>query len=667
MKRFTIIVFIYFFHFAMLKAQSKIGFITQLNQAKTDSQKVLIYFKMAKLQLKTDSLYSPKLCMENAKLILNKINWDFGNAKYNTELVYNNILKGNFDTAKVLLEKNIAYCKTKKYNNLLTDNYLYYGTYFLMQEKIDQASEYYVKAYDLSKSLQLKEQMCYSSSNLATMYLMQENFTKYLKYSDENLKMALSIKDTVQIADNYGTLGAGYFAMKKDTLQAIKYILKSLELYKKTNNLNGIAVRYKNLSTLEKNALQKLNYLLEVEKIYQQNGDNTMRSINNKEKIGFAYFAIANNNEDLKKISKSRTEVLSIASKYISSAIDFYKSRNLTMLYANLQLTYSEFQAQNNDYKSAYLNLKNATKLNDSIFSQESKNKLAALESKQTIDKKNTEIALNKAKVKAKSLQNIFLIIGLILASLLGLLIFKQSINRKETNRKLSILNNQLLEANNVKARFFAILSHDLRAPIAQIISFINIQKLQPDIFDEKSLQLHQLKISQNAEILLQNMEQMLLWSKSQMEIFKPNYTNVEINELFDYIKKFFNAESEEILFYFENNENIKLKTDENYLKTMMQNITANAVKSLKNQANAQIKWQCVKSNQNIKLIASDNGKGLSKTQLLQFNNANFENSNNFSGLGMHIVHDFAIKLNYTIRFENIIPSGLQVIIEIPL
>ena len=62
------------------------------------------------------------------------------------------------------------------------------------------------------------------------------------------------------------------------------------------------------------------------------------------------------------------------------------------------------------------------------------------------------------------------LIAGLTLAVTIGGLLFWQSRSRKKTNTTLIVLNNQLDDANKVKARFFSILSHDLRCPIVNLV-----------------------------------------------------------------------------------------------------------------------------------------------------------------------------------------------------
>ncbi|WP_291035054.1 hypothetical protein [Dyadobacter sp. 50-39] len=57
-----------------------------------------------------------------------------------------------------------------------------------------------------------------------------------------------------------------------------------------------------------------------------------------------------------------------------------------------------------------------------------------------------------------------------------------QSRIRQRSNVTLLRLNQELGEANQVKSRFFAILSHDLHSPIANLISFLNLRRDNPDL-----------------------------------------------------------------------------------------------------------------------------------------------------------------------------------------
>ena len=152
--------------------------------------------------------------------------------------------------------------------------------------------------------------------------------------------------------------------------------------------------------------------------------------------------------------------------------------------------------------------------------------------------------------------------------------------------------------------------------------------------------EIHQKRLTESAESLLDTMESMLLWSKSQMQQFKPQVRQIAVDDLFDYIQKFFSG-TEHITFTFDNPESLTVVTDEDYLRTIMQNLTHNAVKALKNTDNAQIHWKAGAEGERIVLSVSDNGPGASDAQL----NALFDDHAAIgikSGLGLHLIRDLA-------------------------
>ena len=145
-------------------------------------------------------------------------------------------------------------------------------------------------------------------------------------------------------------------------------------------------------------------------------------------------------------------------------------------------------------------------------------------------------------------------------------------------------------------------------------------------------------------------MESMLLWSKGQMETFKPTKSQIQVDDLFLYVQKYF-ANINDIEFNFSNPQKLSVFTDENYLKTIMHNLTANAIKILKDKPNATIDWSCYEKDNQIILSIKDNGAGTNKEQV----KALFEESNTVNtktGLGLHIIRDLAKAIDCVIKMD---------------
>ncbi|MCR4031859.1 MULTISPECIES: sensor histidine kinase [Flavobacterium] len=328
-----------------------------------------------------------------------------------------------------------------------------------------------------------------------------------------------------------------------------------------------------------------------------------------------------------------------------------YDKESFVMINKKLSQSYAAL----GQWKEAYYYNEIYSKNNDEMMAQSAKKNIANAEARfqnktkaQEIKNLSTENAIKNIQIADAKQQRIFLISGITLVCIIGLLLLKQSQSRKKTNLKLQALNQELDEANKIKARFFSILNHDLRSPISNLIHFLHLQKENPELIDEETAIRMQHKITTGAENLLSSMEDILLWSKGQMENFKPQFRKTKIEVLFEETEKHFsNVENIEILF--ENPENLILETDENYLKTIIRNLTGNAIKALDKTPNAKVVWKAWQENQKNYLSITDNGPGGTQEKF----KALYDQSEVIgikSGLGLHLIRDLATAINCKIE-----------------
>ncbi|MBZ4036368.1 hypothetical protein K6T82_16475 [Flavobacterium sp. 17A] len=328
-----------------------------------------------------------------------------------------------------------------------------------------------------------------------------------------------------------------------------------------------------------------------------------------------------------------------------------YDKESFVMINKKLSQSYAAL----GQWKEAYYYNEIYSKNNDEMMAQSAKQNIANAEARfqnktkaQEIKNLSTENAIKNIQIAEAKQQRIFLISGIALVCIIGLLLLKQSQSRKKTNLKLQALNQELDDANKIKARFFSILNHDLRSPISNLIHFLHLQKENPELIDEETAIRMQHKITTGAENLLSSMEDILLWSKGQMENFKPQFRKTEIAVLFEETEKHF-SNIDHIEIVFENPENIILETDENYLKTIIRNLTGNAIKALDKTPNAKIVWKAWQENQKNYLSITDNGPGGTQEKF----KALYDQSEVIgikSGLGLHLIRDLATAINCKIE-----------------
>jgi signal transduction histidine kinase len=280
--------------------------------------------------------------------------------------------------------------------------------------------------------------------------------------------------------------------------------------------------------------------------------------------------------------------------------------------------------------------------------------------SRETQEKKNIQ-ALSDQKDRIHSLEiasqrrlKYGLIAGLLLIGAIGVLLYRQGVIRKKANQDLTRINTQLDEANRVKARFFGIISHDLRGPVANLISLINLRKEAPDLMDEEGMTAGQQRITDTAGNLLHVMEDILLWSKGQMVAFRPQLKRLSVSQVFTELQLLYPGSSR-LRILFRDPQALQLETDEDYLKTILRNLTSNAIKAVHGRTDGLIEWRAWEEDHYVCLAVTDNGPGISASQ----RQALFNNEADIGtrhGLGLPLIRDLTAAVHCEIRVDA--PAG---------
>jgi signal transduction histidine kinase len=517
------------------------------------------------------------------------------------------------------------------------------------------ATGYYFKSLEIAEDLKDSILIPVLLINISGIYNLQKNFEKALEFSGKALQWYNKTENADGIAatlDNFGNI----YTAKSEFKQAEAYYNKALALYQETGNNEGLASVSSALANVYRNDYRKvIETRIKARELWNQINPFKLKAITNSGNLGIAYLDIVRYDTayairygDI--IPNDRNLLLQKAEQYLNEAISYSEQAGETDNRSYFLGALSEVQVLKGDYKNAYYNFKFFKETEDSIYSQESKNKIAAAESQREIDKKNSELKINQLALANQQKKMWGLIGGLILFFIIGFLLYRQVQVKKKNNAILVQLNSELDEANKVKATFFGILSHDLRSPVARFVTLLGLQTDEPGLFNEEQAAAHQKEISQSAAALLETMEEMLLWSKGQMEYFKPQIKQTSVNDLFDYIKKSF-ISVKGISFHFINEHNLTLNTDENYLKTIMYNLTTNSVKALNTNPDAVIEWKAFEQNGATILSITDNGPGITD-EYINILNTSATSVNAKTGFGLHLIRDLAKAIGCSITVE---------------
>lgn len=287
-------------------------------------------------------------------------------------------------------------------------------------------------------------------------------------------------------------------------------------------------------------------------------------------------------------------------------------------------------------------------------------------EKEQRIASLDKENRLNVLELENASRTRLLLVLGLGALGIISLLLYfiyrnKEKLNRVlgERNDQLDELNRNLAQANETKARLFGIISHDLRSPVSKIVSLLQLQKERPGLLNEEARQKHDDRLKKASETVLETMEDLLLWSKSQMQNFTPEFRPVKIADI---VQKEIgllqeHLEEEHVRIDCRVPESFVQDTDENFLSVIIRNLLQNAVKYCDGSRLITISSGAQKLS-----ITNPSSKAAAEALNRKLDNTRVDSGG--SGLGLQIAADLAARIHTRLFFREDPGSDLTAVIS---
>ena len=585
------------------------------------------------------------------------INWKDGIGQSLRIIGQNYISLGNLKKADFYFEKAIKFTVTKlSYAKL----YAAKGSLEAMKSNHSAALENFLTSLKIYEDINNKSGIARSYYGISFVYNYLKNNDKAFIYNQKSVNINLKLNLKKDLCDNYILFGEIYRDKNKQYDVSLYYFFKALKLSEQINEKRIFAhvnSKISQIYQLQDKYELALKHVLIAKKNALEIKDYRLIA-GSKLDEGLIYLlqfeADGKNSKKQFLLTQAEMLILESLALYKKSGDNF----NISVCYDTLTYLY---QLQNKDKKATLMALKFAA-IKDSIFTEQSKETVKNLEDQRTIELKNKEILINKITLESKEKQKWIYIFGIGFLSIFGFSLFYQNQNRKKTNQKLQVLNQDLDQANKTKIKFLSILNHDLRSPVYNFIHFMQLQKESPELLDTQTKNEIEEKTILSAENLLFSMEDILLWSKGQMDNFKPEPQLININNIFEYSKNHFKSE-DKILIIFENPNNISIFTDENFLKTIVRNFTGNAIKALVNAKKPIIVWKAWQE-QNVNYLSiTDNGAGANEEKF----KALYDDSEVIgiqSGLGLHLIRDLAKAIDCEISVDTKIGVGTTFLLK---
>ncbi len=531
-------------------------------------------------------------------------------------------------------QNNYQYGLLKAYNNIgvINDSRGNYG----------KALEYYIKSLEISRDLGDTKSTSKALNNIGVLYESLGEYKQALDYHQQSLEIKGKLQDEQGIGSAYNNMGIIYKELG-ETEKALEYHRKALSIREKLGYQRGIANSLSNIGKV---------YLLQ-------------------DKLALARECFERSLEIAGQLEDKNGQayaLLNLAAVYyregdVRKAI--YYARKSFNIYHKLdakeevkeacKLLYESYLALQ-DYRNAFKYQASYLKFHDSLTSEETKNRIAYLQSSFEIQKRDGEIMmLNKDKkiseAETKRLnaeaeqKNLFLFASFTFLTFLVLLAIvlvrynrqhkhvNYLLNKKNEdirhanfdlhakNKEVGLRNEEvweqkiaLEELNGIKDRLFSIIAHDFRSPLNSLqgtlallqmeaISYTELKDILPGI-------IH--KVDHTVSLL----DNLLNWARTQMSGMKTKPVDFNLQTIIEenvYLLKS-QANEKGILIHNLISPAIPVFADQEMIKLVVRNLLTNAVKYTSPGDVISVKVQQVPGFYQVAVV--DTGCGIDKDKL---------------------------------------------------
>lgn len=547
-----------------------------------------------------------------------------------------------------------------------------------LKGNIELTFKTFFQSLDYAKKVGDKGTIVNTLLNIGVTYDNNEDYDNCLKYYYEALD-AVDENDKATIALLQSYIAEVYLALKDNT-KAEEYLKKAIENAKISNDTNSLVWAFSSLGKIE---LEKKNYSL-AEKYFKeslslaQKTDFKLEIIHSLSDLG-KFYSITNN------LKESEAHLL----KALQLANELQSLSDLNIVYGELASLYSKKL----DFKAAFEYHQKYKTVSDSLFALSNNEKIAELQSKHELKRVERESELLKhendlQKKVINSQKIIALIISLFaIASIIFIWVLLRNRNKilktknellikheeVDTHRKeISQKNDELANLNATKDKFFSIIAHDLRNPIA---AFVNISDLLEQDYDRLSESDKKEIISQmnvSSKNLIRLLENLLTWariSNDKIELYPEKLILADVVEssITPYLQS---AQNKKIKINTDISNKVVITSDKFIIQTIVGNLINNAIKFSSSLSEIFVSLE-EKAGKYI-LSIKDHGIGIEESQLrnifmlgkIQTGRGTMGESG--TGLGLVLVKDLIEMLDWKIEVKSKVNSGTEFLITIP-
>ena len=537
------------------------------------------------------------------------------------QLAHLEILGAKYSNAKELLSEALAVAEMANLPIKKAELGYLLATVFHAQGDFTKALERYLESLRVFEALNNPEGSLNTYIALADLYYKQNNFSRAIEFNLKALSLFEKQNDKFRQLNIYERVGALH-ARQNQFKKAVEYYKNAQRIYKELKNTPGEAAALINMAAIllsENKQEEALNYY---QAAYELVSPLHIVPLEVSSLIGMANIYVVL--KDYEKANIAYRKCIGLA-KPAGLKIELEEAyQGLSEVYKSLK-----DPGTSKAFRSLSAELKDSL-FNDSILKQTSDLQLLY-----ETEKKQAQIELMDKEQKLRSLdlqqtkqeKNFFVALSVLMALLILLFIFfisqNRIINRKLKkgmsdlglkNAEIELQRAQLDQLNQVKDRFFSIISHDLRNNLTTMKLYFDLVS-SPNYKETSSSEMSK-QVAASVQNTIDLLENLLVWAAGQIKGVQVEPKKVNLNKLAEVNCQmlFSMAQQKRITLTNDTDEDACIMADENMVHLIIRNLLSNALKFTPEGGSISILSQ--EEDLFHQIIVIDNGVGMNPEQL---------------------------------------------------
>lgn len=577
--RYTLLFLCFILAFPLISiGQNRIDSLENvLKKNPSDSSKVQLFILISKEYQYSDYTKSKQYAEDAIRLA------EASNLKKAKEKSYSNIgtvytLSGDYTSALKYDNLALQLSLTLKDSVSISNNYNGIGNDYFDLGEYDEAYYYFTQSYRIARLIDDSLRMTIALHNVGRVFKELGQYDRALDHLLLSQRLSKSIGDDDGFA--YSLHEIGDLKLRKGEYDSALFTLtKALKV-----------MRIRNLKELEPRTLSKIANIYLHNKNYSSAlayYDTTFR-LHNK----------TNNQFGIAEVELGRGKILTQQGKYdeairlINKSLAIAKQSNARIFEIECFKQLSVLWEMKNDYQKSLKFFKQYKQLEDSLFSHDMQEKLLHDQVRFETEAKDTQIAaLSKMQdvkddqIKKQEFIRNILVVVMALSVILLATVYRSGQRRRQINglllrhqEEMETRSEELERLNQVKDKFFSIISHDLRSPINALAGLLDLLDKGAVKPEELSTHITELKTRFNhTRTLLNNL---LDWTLLQMDKLNLQPSKIDLQKIVDEnIQLLIAVQTKQIKLINNISLNAIAFADSNTINLVIRNLMTNAIK----------------------------------------------------------------------------------------